>query len=169
LLRDLNSETGGDESAEDNVSEMAPAEQPAEAPVQPTEAAPAPQPQVEGRRTQLKVVREHLETLTADVWNFKRSSQASAKRLETKVESIRKDLGDYRRSRDISDHVKSSEASAKRLDKQVTALRNELAALKASIATESARTRARDEAALSRILSKVSSKPKKPAKTTRKR
>lgn len=149
------------------MSEVAPAAQPVEGSAQPTEASAA-QPQAEGRRTQLRIVREHLETLTGDVWNFKRSSQASAKRLETKVETLRKDLGEYRRSRDISDHVKSSDSSAKRLDKQVTALRKEVADLKASLAKEAAKTRARDEATLARILSKVG-KPKNTAKKPRKK
>ena len=62
-------------------------------------------------------------------------------------------MAEYKRSRDISNHVKSHEASTKRLDRQVTALRSDLAALKANLAKEAAKTKARDDATLARILS----------------
>lgn len=151
------------------MNEVAPAVQPAEESAGTTEAAASSQPQVEGRRTQLRIVREHLENLSADVWNAKRSSESSAKRLEKKVEAIHKDLADYKRSRDLSDHAKSSDASAKRLEKKVASLGNDVAALKAGLAKDAAKTRARQEALLAKILAKVS--PKRPAakKSSKKR
>ncbi len=161
---------GEEESGGEATGEISPAVQPADVPAETTEAVASPQPQSEGRRTQLRIVREHLENLSSDVGSAKRSSEASAKKLENKIESIRKDLAEYKRSKDISEHAKSSDTSAKRLEKKVSSLSNDVAALKASIAKDAARTRTRQEALMAKILAKVS--PKKPAakkKSTKKK
>jgi hypothetical protein len=50
-----------------------------------------------------------------------------------------------------------------RLEKQISWLRSDLASLKTTIAKEAAKSRAREEAALSRIIAKAS-KPAKKAK-----
>jgi hypothetical protein len=105
-------------------------QQPPEAEV-PTQAGP----QVEGRRSRLKMVRENIHSLSTEVGNFR----------------------------------KSHEVSIKKLEKQVATLRSELAALKSSIAKDAARSRAKQEATLSKILTKVSAKSSKPAKSTKKR
>ena len=98
-----------------------------------------------------------------------KSHDASAKRLEAQIASRRKELAARTRSKDLGNHAKSHEAGSKRLEKQVATLRNELAALKNHIAKEAARGRAKQEAALSRILAKVSAKPSKPAQRSKKR
>ncbi len=130
----------------------------------PTQAGP----QVEGRRTQLKIVRENIDSLSRDVGSFRKNHQASIKKLEKQVAALRSELSAQTLSRDVGSLRKSHEASAKRLEKQVAALRNELAALKNSIARDAARSRAKQEAVLSKILAKVS-KSSKPAKKTKKR
>ena len=137
--------------------------------VQPTDAGAgtmeAPKP--EGKRTQLKIVRENLEYLASDVGKFRKSHESSVKRLEAQVASLRKEFAEHANAKDLVLHAKSTEASNKRLEKQVATLRNELAAMKASVARDAARGRAREEATLARILAKVSAKAKavpKPAK-----
>jgi chromosome segregation ATPase len=178
---DLTAETGGSGDTEEaSVAQGA-------APVQPIEeavAAPAPEvasvtPQaqaqpVEGRRTQLKIVRETVQSLSRDIGNFRRSHEVSVKRLEKQVASLRKELAVHARSKDLGNHVKSHEADTKRLEKQVTTLRNELVALKNQIAKEAAKSRAREEAVLSKVLAKVrtakpSKKPMPPAKHSTKK
>jgi ribosomal protein L29 len=119
-------------------------------------------PQVEGRRTQLKIVRENLEYLSRDLGNFRSSHTASIKRLEKQVASLRSELAATKLSKDVGSFRKSHDASAKRLEKQVATLRAELAALKTSIAKDAARSHAKQEAVLSRLLAKVSAKPAKP-------
>jgi chromosome segregation ATPase len=122
---------------------------------------------VEGRRTQLKILRESIQSLSGDVGSFRKSQEANVKRLEAKVGSLRKDLAAHAHSKDLSNHMKSHNADTKRLEKQVATLRNDLAALKSHITKEAAKSRAREEAVLSRMLAKVrTTKPSKkpPAK-----
>ncbi len=94
-----------------------------------TEMAPPMEavPPVETRRTQLKVIRENVESLSRDVVKFRKNHAVSSKRLE----------------------------------KQVASLQRDFASLKRDIAKDAARTRAKQEKMLSRILAKVSSRPKK--------
>jgi hypothetical protein len=122
--------------------------------------APAEAPQIEGRRTQLRIVRENIEYLSRDIGNFRRSHQGSIKKLEKQVAALRSELSAQTLSRDVGSFRKSHEASSRRMEKQVAALRSELAALKISIAKEAARTRAKQEATLSRIMAKVSKSSK---------
>lgn len=116
-------------------------------------------PQVEGRRTQLRILREHIQSLSRDVGNFRKSHEGSAKRLEKQVATLRDELAAHTRSKGIGNLSKSHEASAKRLEKEVAILRNELAALKSNIAKDAARSRAKQEVILSKILARVSAKP----------
>jgi cell division protein FtsB len=119
--------------------------------------------QPEGRRTQLKIVREGVESLTADVWSFRRNHESSIKKLQAEIKYLRKELATHTTSKELSEPSKNSDTGNKKLEKQVASLRAELAGLKGNIAKEAARSRAREEALLSRILAKVSAKPKKPA------
>ncbi|MDA4123788.1 MAG: hypothetical protein OK456_11470, partial [Thaumarchaeota archaeon] len=81
--------------------------------------------------------------------------------------SLRKELA-ARAHADSGGLSKDYEASAKRMEKQVTALRKELSDLKGGIARDAAKSRAKQEAMLSKILAKVSAKPK-PGKGAKKR
>jgi len=133
----------------------------AQAPRISSETTPA-QPPAGGRRTQLKIVRESVESLSRDVGNLRRSSEASAKKLEAHMKSLRKELGAHTRSKDLGEHAKSHRADTKRLEKQLTTLRKELAAFKSQMAKEAAKSRAREEAALARFTSKIKAvEPKK--------
>ncbi len=125
-------------------------------------------PQVEGRRTQLKIVRENIHSLSKDVGNFRKSHEVGIKKLEKQVAALRSELAAQTLSRDVGSFRKSHEASTKRLENQVATLRNELAALKSNIAKDAARSRTKQEATLSKILAKVSAKSKS-AKGTKKR
>ena len=122
-------------------------------------------PEVGGRRTQLKIVRENIESLSGDVRKFRKNHELGMKKLEKQVAALRSDLAVHGTS------SKSHVASSARLEKQVATLRKELAALKAGIAKDAARSKAKQEATLSRILAKVSAKPAKPkpVKTAKKR
>ncbi len=126
-------------------------------------------PQTEGRRTQLRIVRENIQSLSKDVGNFRRSHEAGTKRLEKQVASLRDALAAHAHSKDVGNLNKSHEASTKRLEKQVATLRNELAELKSSIAKDAAKGRAKQEAVLSKILAKVRAKSSKPARSAKKR
>jgi len=64
-------------------------------------------PPVEGRRTQLKRVRENIESLSRDVGRFRKSHESSTKRLEKQVASLRKDLASLR-SQTAKDAARSS-------------------------------------------------------------
>ena len=163
----LTPETGGSGDTEEGSTAQG------EAPVQPSEEAPqAPEvavvpeakPQLEGRRTQLKIVRESIQSLSRDVGSFRKSHEASLKRLESQVASVRRELAAHARSKDLGKHVKSHEAGTERLEKQVATLRSDLAAVKSHLAKEVAKSRAKEEASLARILAKVTPKPAKPAK-----
>lgn len=125
-----------------------------------SEAQPQQSAGTEGRRTQLRIVRENIGILSQDIGTFRRNHDANIKRLEKQVASLRSELAASKLSKDVASLSKRHDASSKRLEKQVTTLRNELAALKANIAKDAARTRTRQEVTLGKILSKVSAKPK---------
>jgi len=168
----MTSETGGNgDTEEGNTGEAMPPMQTGEAAAQEPEAEVATQagPQVEGRRTQLRILRENIQSLSKDVGNFQKSHEGSTKRLEKQVASLRNELAAHTRSKDVGSLSKSHEASTKRLEKEVATLRNELAALKSNIAKDAARSRAKHEAILSKILAKVSAKSSKPARSRKKR
>jgi hypothetical protein len=134
----LASETGGTGGTEEgSTGETMPLAGMSEGALHPpseAEVLTQPGPQVEGRRTQLRIVRENIHSLSKDVGSFR----------------------------------KSHEASTKKLEKQVATLRSELAAFKSNIAKDAARSRAKQEATLSKILAKVSAKPSKPARRSKK-
>ena len=133
------------------------------------ETAPAA-PQTEGRRTQLRIVRENLQSLSTEVGRFRKSHEVSTKKLEAQVTSLRKDLAKHVRSKDLGVHVKSHEIGTKRLEKQIASLRSDLASLKSQMAKDAAKSRAREEAALSKIFAKVRAPAKKPqAKSSKKK
>jgi uncharacterized protein involved in exopolysaccharide biosynthesis len=129
---------------------------------------PAP-PQAGGRRTQLRVVRESIMSLSKDIWTFRKSHLASTKKLEKQVAALRSELASHARSKEFGNLSKSYKTSTKRMENQVAAIRKEMAALKGNIAKDTARGRARQEAMLSKILAKVSAKSSKPAKRAKKR
>jgi chromosome segregation ATPase len=124
------------------------------------EATPA-HPQA-GRRTQLKIVREGVDSLSREVGHLRKSSEANAKKMEAHLKSLRKDMGAHRASLDLSEHLKSHRADTDRLEKQLAALRKELASFKSQMAKDAAKSRAREEAAFSRFAAKVkAAEPKK--------
>jgi len=132
------------------------------------EATPA-QPQG-GRRTQLKIVRERVESLSRDVGTLRKSSEASAKKLEAHMKSIRKDLSARTHSKDLGEHIKGHRADTKRLEKQLATLRKELASFKSQMAKEAAKSRTREEAALARFAAKVkAAEPKKLRRSSKKK
>jgi len=175
-------------TAESAESEGAPEEEkmsaqdePSTQPMEDMPAAQAPemsgetkqvQPPAGGRRTQLKVVRESVDSLSRDVGNLRKSSEASAKRLEAHMKSLRKDLAAHTRSKDLGAHAKSHRADTKRLEKQLATLRKELASFKSQMVKDAAKGRAREEAALARFAAKVNAagpKKKPRAKPSRKK
>jgi prefoldin subunit 5 len=172
----LSSESTESEGTEEGVNEEARTEQAMpptdtdEVTAQETEAevATLAGPKVEGRRTQLRILRENIQSLSKDVGNFRKSHEGSTKRLEKQVVSLRKELATHTRSKHGGDFSKSVEAGTKRLQKEVATLRNELAALKSNITRDAARSRAKQEAMLSKILAKVSKSPR-PARRKKKR
>jgi len=166
----LTSETGGS-TEEGNTGEAMPPLQTGGAAAKTPEAEVATQagPQVEGRRTQLRILKENIQSLSKDVGNFRKSHEGGTKRLEKQVATLRNELAAHTRPKVVGNHSKSHEASTKRLEREVAALRNELAALKSNIAKDAARGRAKQEAILSKILAKVSAKASKPARSTKKR
>lgn len=168
----MNSETGGSGGTEEgNTGEAILPMQTAEAAARTPEAEVATQagPQVEGRRTQLRKLRENIQSLSKDVGNFRKSHEGSTKRLEKQITTLRNELAAHTRSKVVGSLSKSHEESTKRLEKEVATLRNELAALKSNIAKNAARTRAKQEAILSKILAKVSAKASKRARSRKKR
>jgi predicted nucleic acid-binding Zn-ribbon protein len=134
-----------------------------------TSIAPAP-PKVGGRRTQLKVVRERIQSLSKEVGDFRKSHEVSTKKLEADMASLRKDVTNIR-SKDLGHHLKGHAAETERLEKQIKALRNELGSMKAKMAKETSRSKAREKALISRIVAKArTAKPSKPrAKQTKRR
>ena len=161
----MTSEPGAEPLPEEMATQPAETVQPAEQ----TTATPETTTIPEGRRTQLKIVREGVESLTADVWSFRRKHESSIRKLEAQVSSLRRDLSGNASAKALESHDKGHQASNKRLEKQVASLRKELASLKSSMAKDAARARAREEAALSKILAKVSQKPKAGKKKTSKK
>jgi septal ring factor EnvC (AmiA/AmiB activator) len=163
------SEGGGTEEKEGSVPGMTPLppseETPtAQAPEVSSVAPPAP-PRAGGRRTQLKIVRENIRSLSKELGSFRKSHELSTKKLEAHMATLRKDLAKHIRSKDFGDHVKVHEADIKRLEKQMGKLRNELVSFKKEMAKDTAKSRAREEAALSRFVKKV--KKAKPSKKPR--
>jgi len=170
-MNDLASETGGTGGTEEgSTGETTPLAGMSEGATQSPQAEVATQagPQVEGRRTQLRIVRENIYSLSRDVGSFRRSHDASIKKLEKQVASLRGELAAQTLSRDVGSFRRSHEASTKRLEKQVANLRNDLAALKSNITKDAAKGRAKQEATLSKILAKVSAKPSKPVRRSKK-
>ena len=158
-------ESEGEGSEEEKMSAegempMQPAEEMQAPPESLGEATPA---QAQGgRRTQLKIVRESVESLSREVGHLRKSSEANAKKMETHLKSLRKELGAHTHSKDLGEHVKSHRADTDRLEKQLVTLRKELASFKGQIAKDAAKSRAREEAALARIAAKVkAAEPKK--------
>ena len=132
--------------------------------------APAPT-KAGGKRTQLKVMRERVQSLTKDVGDFRKSHEVSTKKLETGMASLRKDLA-HVRSKDIGEHLRGHGADTKKLEKQVAALRKDLASMKAQMAKEASKSKAREKALMSQIQARIkTAKPsKKPrAKTSKRR
>jgi hypothetical protein len=156
------SETDDSGSAEEQTTNA-----PSESPMLPTQEAPVAQlpetsgmaepalPKPEGRRTQLKIVRENIQSLSRDMGSFRKSTEASTRKLEAHLTSLRKDLATHIRSKDLGDHVKSHESGAKRLEKQIVTLRSELASLRSQMTKDAAKSRAREEAMLSKIVAKA--------------
>jgi hypothetical protein len=138
----LTSEPGGNGGSEEgSTAEAMPALRTSEPGVQaseaetPTEAGPH---QAGGKRTQLKIMRENLQSLSREVESLRKSHEARTSKLEKEVVSLRKELAT------MKGH----------------SLRSELVELKKHITKETARGRKQQEATLSRILAKVSAKPK---------
>src|SRR5208282_4605237 len=86
---DLTSETGG--SMEASTGESMPVAGMNQGMVQSPEAEAPTQagPQVEGRRTQLKIVRENIDSLSRDVGSFRKNHEVSIKKLEKQVAALR--------------------------------------------------------------------------------
>ncbi len=172
------SESGETEgpSIEEELTGTAPVEMPPEATEEEEEAEPEEVrieatragPKTEGRRTQLRRVSDSLQILSNEVGRFRKSHEVNAKSLEAQVASLRKEFAAHIRSKEAGGHTKAREADSKHLEKQITLLRNELASLKTQMAKEAAKSRAKEEAALSRIIAKVkASRPAKPSKKKR--
>jgi len=134
--------------------------------------APSAAPRAEGRRTQLRRVSDSLQILSNEVGRFRKSHEVSTKSLESQVASLRKDLSTHLRSKDLGAHAKAHESDTKRLEKQIALLRSDLGSLKTQMAKDAAKSRAREEAALSRVIAHVkASKPVKKiqARTSKKK
>ena len=151
---------------------------PVEVPQQPTEEmeetapekasteAPQDGPRLEGRRTQLRRVSDSLQILSNEVGRFRKSHEVSTKTLQAEVASLRREFASHTRSKESLAHTRAHEADTKRLERQITQLRSDLASLKTSMAKEAAKSRAKEEAALSKIIAKVrGSRPAKKALT----
>jgi Zn-dependent M32 family carboxypeptidase len=78
------------------------------------------------------------------------------------VASLRKELSTHLRSKDLDAHSRAHESDTKRLEKQIALLRSDMGSLKTQMAKEAAKSRAKEEAALSRVIAHV--KASKPAK-----
>jgi uncharacterized protein YigA (DUF484 family) len=131
--------------------------------VQPTSDTMESTPPAEGRRTQLKIVREKIQSLSKDVEGFRKSHEASNKKLEANLAALRKDLSAHSVSKDLDRFAKSTEANTKRLEKQIASLKTDLTALKSHVSKEAAKSRAKEKDTLSKALAKVKAKaPKKP-------
>ncbi len=167
----MEAESNGIEGATEEETMAAPAvmpeesieEEESEAP-EVSEATPATS-QAGGRRSQFRIVRETIQALEIELGHYRKSHDASAKKLEAQMASLRKDIATHVRAKDLSTHFKAHQADTKRLEKQMASLRSELVSLKSQMAKEAAKSRAREEAALSKIVAKV--KAARPAIKTR--
>ena len=148
----MSSENGSDvDSGLTSTAQSGPPGQLSEAASQAPEAGQAMQAGAqgsEGRRTQLRIVRENLQSLSKDVGRFRKSHEVSVKGLEKQLASLRKELGARARA-DSGGLNKSYDASAKRMERQVATLRKEMSDLKSGIAKDAAKSRAKQEAMLS--------------------
>jgi len=86
-----------EEVPETSVSEgtVSPAEEEhgTEAPAEVAAAEPAAKvSRPGGRRAALKIIRQHVESVSKDLAGFRKSHEASTKRLEKQVSSLRNDL-----------------------------------------------------------------------------
>jgi hypothetical protein len=92
----LTSETGGSGgSEEESAGEATPPIQTGAGAAQAPEAevpTQAGRQQVGGKRTQLRIIRENIQSLSKDVGSFRKSQEASTKRLEKQVVSLRNEL-----------------------------------------------------------------------------
>jgi chromosome segregation ATPase len=175
-IAEMTAETaeGGGSSEEEKFSTqeempMQPVEEASTPPEMAAEPTPA-QPQVEGRRTQLKIVRESVESLSREVGHLRKSSETNTKKLEAHLKSLRKELGAHTRSKDLGEHAKSHRADTARLEKQMASLRKDMASLKSEMAKEAARSRVHSEAAFAKFAAKAkAAKPKKPKIRLRKK
>jgi len=157
--------TAPSEMASEEVEE----EPSAESPEVSGEARQAPS-QAGGRRTQLRIVRESIQALQVEVGRYRKSHEATAKKLEAQVATLRKELAFHARSQDLGAHTKSHVSDTKRLEKQMASLRSDLSSLKSQMAKEAAKSRAREEAALSKIIAKVKApRPAKKAQASKKK
>ncbi len=129
--------------------------------------APPSGSEVTGRRSQFRVVRESIQNLQIEVGRYRKSHEASSKKLEAQVASLRKELSTLVRPKDLGAHFKGHESDTKRLERQIATLRAELVTLKSQFAKEAAKSRAKEEAALSRLVAKA--KAVRPAKAKTKR
>jgi septal ring factor EnvC (AmiA/AmiB activator) len=158
-------ESEGEGSEEENTSaqgEMSaqPAKETQTPPESLGEATPA-QPQA-GRRTQLKIVREGVESLSKEVGRLRKSSEANAEKMEAHLKSLRKELGAHTRSKDLGEHIKSHRVDTARLQQQMASLRKEMASFRSQMAEEAAKSRKQQEAAFAKFSAKVkAAKPKK--------
>ena len=141
-----------------------------EAPLVGSEALPAA-PQATGRRSQFRIVRESIQALEIEVGRYRKNHEASAKKLEAQMASLRKDMATQVRAKDLGAHFKRHQADTKRLEKQIASLRSELHSLKGQMAKEAAKSRAREEAVLSKMVAKVKSArpPNRPRPKARKK
>ncbi|HXW37593.1 MAG TPA: hypothetical protein VEJ36_06820 [Nitrososphaerales archaeon] len=132
-------------------------------------AQPTEEPKPEGRRTQLKIVREHLESLKNDVWGVRKLHETNQKRLEAQVAKVRSELKAHSKSKDVIKELKRHDAATKKLQRELSAVRKDLAATRKDIAREAVKSRAREEAAISKIAAKVKSKSKAAPKRSKKK
>lgn len=92
----MTSETGGSGGSEEgSAGEATPPVQTSGAVVQAPEVEAPTQAgtqQVGGKRTQLRIIREDIQSLSKDVGRFRKSQEASTKRLEKQVVSLRNEL-----------------------------------------------------------------------------
>lgn len=118
--------TGGNTEEETPIGAESPA---TEEPVATTTPAPKPKSKGGGRRAALRILREDVNSLGKDVTNFRKAHDVSSKKLE----------------------------------KQIASLRSDIAALKSHIAKEGAHAREKREVLLTKILARLNAPKPKPA------
>lgn len=148
-------------STEESKVQESPSAEAGEQPAMGAGATMQEQPKTEGKRTQLKIVRENIDSLSRDVQNFRKSHEASSKALDARIAALKKMLEASALSKDLDNLTKRHNTSNQKLEKQVAVLKAEVAALKGHVTKEVARSRAKEDAMLARILAKVSTKPKR--------